>query len=102
MLTFSPPILKSFTLIPHNSPEAAGRFRIWLQYAATEDASNTILIWDRKTKGGFPELKEVVSIVALSDCSASAPPVIINDRPPGTVEAVDSRPHTAGYVTGAF
>jgi len=63
LLTFPPPVLKSVALIPCNSPDTSGRFRIWLRYAVEEDALITILIWDRKTRGGFPELKEVVSIV---------------------------------------
>ena len=63
LLTFPPPLLKSVALIPHNTTETNGRFRIWLQYAAAEGALSTILIWDRKTRGGFPDLKEVVSII---------------------------------------
>ena len=63
LLTFPPPVLKSIALIPRNSPDTSGRFRIWLQYATEEDVLSTILIWDRKTRGGFPELKEAVSIV---------------------------------------
>lgn len=50
----------------HSSTETGGRFRIWLQYAEAADAVNTVLIWDRKTRGGFPELKEVVCGVYLS------------------------------------
>ncbi|KIJ56520.1 hypothetical protein M422DRAFT_22684 [Sphaerobolus stellatus SS14] len=52
MLTFPNPTLKSISLIPLESPETAGRFRVWL--TLDEDL---ILVWDRKTEGGFPELK---------------------------------------------
>ncbi|KAF8318299.1 uncharacterized protein EI90DRAFT_2942139 [Cantharellus anzutake] len=60
-LTFPPPVLKSITLIPHDTPEASGRFRLWL---ATENKNHSKdplieLIWDRKTQGGFPELKDL-------------------------------------------
>ncbi|EIW66345.1 hypothetical protein TREMEDRAFT_35212 [Tremella mesenterica DSM 1558] len=51
-LTFSTPILKSITLIPLNSPETGGRFRVWLELNGGIE-----LVWDRKTEGGFPELK---------------------------------------------
>ncbi|KAF8319560.1 uncharacterized protein EI90DRAFT_2940328 [Cantharellus anzutake] len=60
-LTFPPPVLKSITPIPHDTPEASGRFRLWL---ATENKNHSKdplieLIWDRKTQGGFPELKDL-------------------------------------------
>ncbi|KAF8351135.1 Rdx family-domain-containing protein [Amanita rubescens] len=52
-LTFPPPTIESITLIPLNSDETGGRFRVWLS-RATEPAQ---LMWDRKVEGGFPELK---------------------------------------------
>lgn len=55
-LTFPPPTIESITLIPLNSEETAGRFRVWL-YRETEPAQ---LMWDRKVEGGFPELKLLV------------------------------------------
>ncbi|KAF8322208.1 hypothetical protein DL93DRAFT_2072078 [Clavulina sp. PMI_390] len=62
-LTFPAPAIKSITLIGHNSADTGGRFRIWLTYAPAVDAVSTVLIWDRKTRGGFPELKEVKQII---------------------------------------
>ncbi|KAG8893198.1 hypothetical protein FRB99_002141, partial [Tulasnella sp. 403] len=69
-LTFPPPILKSISLIPLNSPETGGRFRVWLSYPPTDNEEIRInepektgpivsneLLWDRKTNDGFPELK---------------------------------------------
>jgi len=56
-LTFPPPALKGITLLPLNDNETAGRFRVWLSIGSEPP----ILIWDRKTEGGFPELKELVS-----------------------------------------
>ncbi|CUA76775.1 hypothetical protein RSOLAG22IIIB_02249 [Rhizoctonia solani] len=53
-LTFPPPALTSITLIPLNSTETGGRFRVWL---LPTDAEEPKLVWDRKTEGGFPELK---------------------------------------------
>ncbi|KIM91050.1 hypothetical protein PILCRDRAFT_811567 [Piloderma croceum F 1598] len=52
-LTFPPPKLASVTLLPLNSDETAGRFRVWLYLSADPP----ILLWDRKVEGGFPELK---------------------------------------------
>ncbi|KAL1735779.1 Rdx family-domain-containing protein [Schizophyllum commune] len=52
-LTFPPPNVTSITLIPRNTEETAGRFRVWL-ITASEPPK---LMWDRKTEGGFPELK---------------------------------------------
>ncbi|KAG8744901.1 hypothetical protein FRC10_009271 [Ceratobasidium sp. 414] len=52
-LTFPPPALASISLVPLNSPETGGRFRVWLSTSA--DPSS--LVWDRKVEGGFPELK---------------------------------------------
>ncbi|CAE6529220.1 unnamed protein product [Rhizoctonia solani] len=53
-LTFPPPALSSITLVPLNSAETGGRFRVWL---LPTDGENSKLVWDRKTEGGFPELK---------------------------------------------
>ncbi|CAE7053470.1 unnamed protein product [Rhizoctonia solani] len=53
-LTFPPPALSSITLVPLNSTETGGRFRVWLRPTDAEDPK---LVWDRKTEGGFPELK---------------------------------------------
>ncbi|KAF9510055.1 hypothetical protein BS47DRAFT_1384130 [Hydnum rufescens UP504] len=55
-LTFPPPTLGSITVIPYDSAETGGRFRVWL---AVERNSTPELIWDRKTQGGFPELKDL-------------------------------------------
>ncbi|BEI97169.1 hypothetical protein CcaverHIS631_0207580 [Cutaneotrichosporon cavernicola] len=52
MLTFPPPLIASITLQPHNTPETGGMFRVWLDRGNGFD-----LVWDRKTEGGFPELK---------------------------------------------
>jgi len=57
LLTFPPPIIQAITLIPRNSPETGGRFRVWI--VAREDNARPELLWDRKTQGGFPELKEL-------------------------------------------
>ncbi|QRW05398.1 hypothetical protein RhiLY_04397 [Ceratobasidium sp. AG-Ba] len=46
--------IAAISLIPLNSPETGGRFRVWL-YTTTRDAP--ALMWDRKVEGGFPELK---------------------------------------------
>ncbi|KAK1925161.1 Rdx family-domain-containing protein [Papiliotrema laurentii] len=51
-LTFSVPILRSITLQPLTSPETGGRFRVWVYLDDRVE-----LVWDRKTEGGFPELK---------------------------------------------
>jgi predicted Rdx family selenoprotein len=100
-LTFPPPTLTSISLIPQNSQETSGRFRVWLSYIPqksgsqptqaedesqglsskkqgdseakerTQDKSTTTsqdavtvteLLWDRKTNGGFPELKDLVCL----------------------------------------
>ena len=54
--------------MPHNTPETAGRFRVWL--ITEEKTENGVeirneLVWDRKTMGGFPELKDLVSSLIL-------------------------------------
>jgi len=54
MLTFPPPALLSVSLVPLNSPETGGRFRVWLTLE-----QDTVLLWDRKSEGGFPELKNL-------------------------------------------
>lgn len=65
--------LKAITLVPCNSPETGGRFRVWLYKDSAEgtdqidmkkgefEGGQVVLLWDRKLKGGFPELKELVS-----------------------------------------
>lgn len=52
-LTFPPPLIDCISLVPLNSDETAGRFRVWL----TKGDGLSTLVWDRKTEGGFPELK---------------------------------------------
>ncbi|KAG9079036.1 hypothetical protein FS749_008896 [Ceratobasidium sp. UAMH 11750] len=52
-LTFPTPALASISLVPLNSPETGGRFRVWL----STSPDPPLLVWDRKVEGGFPELK---------------------------------------------
>ncbi|KAF8898174.1 Rdx family-domain-containing protein [Gymnopilus junonius] len=53
-LTFPPPTIGAITLVPLNSDDTAGRFRVWVSIPGTEEP---LLVWDRKSEGGFPELK---------------------------------------------
>ncbi|KAF8232440.1 hypothetical protein L208DRAFT_1397412 [Tricholoma matsutake] len=53
LLTFPPPALGCISLVPRNSDETAGRFRVWLSVAS----QSPVLLWDRKIESGFPELK---------------------------------------------
>ncbi|KAF8076177.1 Rdx family-domain-containing protein [Lyophyllum atratum] len=53
LLTFPPPTLGCVNLIPRNTEETAGRFRVWLSVGSQAPT----LLWDRKLEGGFPELK---------------------------------------------
>lgn len=57
LLTFPPPALAAISVIPLNSDDTAGRFRVWLEVGD----GPPILMWDRKVNGGFPELKALVS-----------------------------------------
>jgi Rdx family protein len=57
-VTFQPPVLQSITLVPLDSDDASGRFRIWL---TVNEEGPPILVWDRKVEGQFPELKHLVS-----------------------------------------
>jgi len=52
-LTFPTPVLKAISILPLNSEETGGRFRVWLFL----ESQPPILVWDRKIEGGFPELK---------------------------------------------
>jgi hypothetical protein len=61
-VTFQPPVLQSITLVPLDSGDAAGRFRIWLTVNENEPP---IMVWDRKVEGQFPELKHLVSFPSL-------------------------------------
>ncbi|KAI9637811.1 Rdx family-domain-containing protein [Dioszegia hungarica] len=51
-LTFPTPTIQSITLIPLKAEETGGRFRVWLDLGDRVE-----MVWDRKTEGGFPELK---------------------------------------------
>ncbi|KAJ7083410.1 Rdx family-domain-containing protein [Mycena belliarum] len=53
LLTFPPPAITCIALLPRNSAETAGRFRVWVTMPGAEPR----LAWDRKVEGGFPELK---------------------------------------------
>ncbi|KAJ7019645.1 Rdx family-domain-containing protein [Mycena alexandri] len=65
LLTFPPPTIGCIALLPRNSDETAGRFRVWVSTTSTSsseaspqsDAWAPKLAWDRKVEGGFPELK---------------------------------------------
>ncbi|KDQ10015.1 hypothetical protein BOTBODRAFT_116465 [Botryobasidium botryosum FD-172 SS1] len=65
LLTFPLPTIQAITLVPRNSPETGGRFRVWLVstnsagVAGDSDEPKPELLWDRKTQGGFPELKDL-------------------------------------------
>lgn len=68
-LTFQSPTLESITLTPLRAPETSGRFRVWLFWrqplavaegAQLQDVIVNELLWDRKSEGGFPELKVLV------------------------------------------
>lgn len=61
MLTFSSSTIPSVTLVPLDTAETSGRFRVWLYL---EDRN--VLLWDRKAENGFPELKILVR--ELCDC----------------------------------
>ncbi|ORY22572.1 Rdx family-domain-containing protein [Naematelia encephala] len=55
-LTFPTPAIRSITLIPYSTPDTGGRFRVWI-----DRGNGNELVWDRKTEGGFPDLKVLKS-----------------------------------------
>ncbi|PKI84471.1 hypothetical protein MVES1_001898 [Malassezia vespertilionis] len=60
--------LASTMLIPCVAPETAGRFRVWLITEALPGSPNAgatvmYLLWDRKQRGGFPDLPELKRLV---------------------------------------
>ncbi|EIW82236.1 hypothetical protein CONPUDRAFT_122925 [Coniophora puteana RWD-64-598 SS2] len=57
LLTFPPPAIKGVSLLPLNSEDTGGRFRVWLHTTDPSGEAKATLVWDRKTEGGFPELK---------------------------------------------
>ncbi|CAO1627779.1 unnamed protein product [Parajaminaea phylloscopi] len=44
--------VRSVTLLPMTEDDTAGRFRVWIY-----GGESPVCAWDRKTQGGFPELK---------------------------------------------
>ncbi|KAI5117500.1 hypothetical protein M0805_009669 [Coniferiporia weirii] len=54
LITFPSPTLKGVHIVPLNAEETAGRFRVWLSME-----NGSVLVWDRKIEGKFPELKEL-------------------------------------------
>jgi predicted Rdx family selenoprotein len=48
-LTFPTPAIKSIALIPLNTPETGGRFRVWLD----KGEGGSELLWDRKVCPSF-------------------------------------------------
>jgi predicted Rdx family selenoprotein len=61
-LSFPPPTIASITLFPRNAEDTAGRFRVWVTAQGEQK-----LVWDRKTEGGFPEVKVLVRHSRLSN-----------------------------------
>jgi hypothetical protein len=49
MLTFPPPSINAVSVMPLDSEETGGRFRVWL-HLPTNPSSPT-LVWDRKIEG---------------------------------------------------
>ena len=84
-LTFPPPTIQSITIVPLNSEDSAGRFRVWLTVG---EGLPPILMWDRKVEGNFPELKILVSNSALQMCYFT--------QTHKTIEATDTRSHSTG------
>ena len=66
-LTFPTPALRVINIMPLNSEETGGRFRVWLFL----DGQPPALVWDRKVEGGFPELKILVSIHVFSEVAGT-------------------------------
>jgi Uncharacterized protein conserved in bacteria len=50
--------LGCIAIVPLNDDETSGRFRVWL----STGCDPAQLVWDRKSEGGFPELKVLVRI----------------------------------------
>jgi hypothetical protein len=84
--------LTAISLLPLNSDETAGRFRVWL-FLSEEPP---ILLWDRKVEGGFPELKVLVSDEYI--CPSYAVMLI----GVGNIETTPSGSYTTWCVFGAF
>ncbi|WFD31014.1 hypothetical protein MSPP1_002043 [Malassezia sp. CBS 17886] len=57
--------LASVMLLPQAATDTAGRFRVWLvaKNNATAQRSSVHLVWDRKSRGGFPELPELKRLI---------------------------------------
>ncbi|CAO1630599.1 unnamed protein product [Sympodiomycopsis kandeliae] len=68
--------VQSITLLPMTKDETAGRFRVWVYgskgaggaqstgpQSQVPNASRAICVYDRKIKGGFPELKELKQLI---------------------------------------
>lgn len=76
MLTFPTPTIKAVTLLPLNSEETGGRFRVWL----TLSEQPPQLVWDRKVEGGFPELKVLVSASSVSPLCTALKPILLQKQ----------------------
>lgn len=58
-------------LIPLVAPETAGTFRVWVA-KPTNAGADVALLWDRKSRGGFPDLSELV-------CNCGSPLRVTDD-----------------------
>jgi predicted Rdx family selenoprotein len=92
LLTFPPPALASVALVPLNTEDTAGRFRVWL---TLEGAAQPTLVWDRKVEGRFPEMKELVSARDVGRCCVGL-------RMAARVETAYPGPDRAWKVVGSF
>lgn len=63
--------LSSSMLIPLVAPETAGTFRVWVA-KPTNAGADVALLWDRKSRGGFPDLSELV-------CNCGSPLRVTDD-----------------------
>ncbi|KEI41036.1 uncharacterized protein L969DRAFT_86289 [Mixia osmundae IAM 14324] len=51
--------LAAVTIIPRSASDTAGRWRVWLYTQNGQREEDVKLVWDRKTEGGFGEMKEL-------------------------------------------
>ena len=58
------PRVHAVQLVPVNTPDSSGVFKIYLQSVSPQGIPRqnplTKVIWDREVKGGFPEVKQLV------------------------------------------
>ncbi|PWN29346.1 hypothetical protein BDZ90DRAFT_248978 [Jaminaea rosea] len=106
LVTFGPKPAPSAAILPKVEEDSAGRFRVWVYHRPNEgqgagEEVKATCIYDRKTMGRFPEMKELKQLVrdiispgaslGHSDKKGTAEPVTTKEATQSAAEQAETK-----------